>query len=413
MTSIPGDAVPIAIPTEVFDLPVHEMRRGYRSDVYFWRAKRTLERVGHRDIATVQVFQKQQAVLCGVEESLAILLLGVGHYRDSARAFDWFDELIELKKRIRSLYRGDPVKLREALEQRRWVEGALDQEWVSHAQDIKVYTLRDGDRVAPMETSLLIEGPIGEFIHLETLYLGVLARRTRIATNVSGVTRAANGKPVFFFPARFDHWAVQGGDGYAASIGGAESVSTDAQGEWWGMKGAGTIPHGLIAAFGGDTVAATQHFADAFPDTPLVALVDFENDCVKTSLEVARALKERLWAVRLDTSERLVDISVAATLGADAPTGVNSQLVENVRKALDDEGFGYVRIVVTGGFDAEKITRFEAEDVPTDAYGVGSAFLSGQFDFTADIVKLNGRPMAKVGRAFQPNERLVMRKLSS
>ena len=233
MTNVPSDAVPIAIPTEVFDLPVHEMRRGYRSDVYFWRAKRTLERIGHREVATVQVFQKQQAVLCGVEESLAILLLGVGHYRDPARAFDWFDELIELKKRIRSLYRGDPVKLREALEQRRRVEGALDKEWISHADDIKVYTLRDGDPMAPMETALLIEGPIGEFIHLETLYLGVLARRTRIATNVSGVTRAANGKPVFFFPARFDHWAVQGGDGYAASIGGAESVSTDAQGEWW------------------------------------------------------------------------------------------------------------------------------------------------------------------------------------
>ena len=118
-------------------------------------------------------------------------------------------------------------------------------------------------------------------------------------------------------------------------------------------------------------------------------------------------------AVRLDTSEQLVDVSVAAALGADAPTGVNRQLVENVRKALDDEGFDYVRIVVTGGFDADKITRFENAGVPTDAYGVGSAFLSGQFDFTADIVKLNGRPMAKVGRTFQPNERLVMRKLSS
>ena len=178
------------------------------------------------------------------------------------------------------------------------------------------------------------------------------------------------------------------------------------------MKGAGTIPHSLIAAFEGNTVAATQHFADTFPDTPLVALVDFENDCVKTSLAVARALKERLWAVRLDTSERLVDVSVAATLGAAAPTGVNRQLVENVRKALDDEGFDYVRIVVTGGFDAEKITRFEAADVPADAYGVGSAFLGGQFDFTADIVKLNGRQMAKVGRTFQPNDRLVRRKLS-
>lgn len=413
MDEVSENGLPIAIPTEVFDLPVHEMRRGYRSDVYFWRAKRTLERVGHRGIATVQVFQKGHATLCGVEESLAILLLGVGHYRDPIRAFEWFDELIELKKRIRSLYRGDPAQLKAALERRWQVETALDEEWVGHPEDLVVHTLRDGDQIAPWETTMLIEGPIGEFIHLETLYLGVLARRTRIATNVSAVAKAANGKPVFFFPARFDHWAVQGGDGYAASIGGAESVSTDAQGEWWGMKGAGTIPHGLIAAFDGDTVAATQHFADTFPDTPLVALVDFDNDCVNTALKVARQMKERLWAVRLDTSERLVDASVAVALGKEAPKGVNRVLVENVRKALDDAGFDYVRIVVSGGFDVQKIARFEADSVPADAYGVGSAFLYGHFDFTADVVCLNGQPKAKVGRAFQSNDRLVLRTLST
>ena len=98
MDEVSENGLPIAIPTEVFDLPVHEMRRGYRSDVYFWRAKRTLERVGHRGIATVQVFQKGHATLCGVEEALAILLLGVGHYRDPIRAFEWFDELIELSR---------------------------------------------------------------------------------------------------------------------------------------------------------------------------------------------------------------------------------------------------------------------------------------------------------------------------
>ena len=410
----PRDApLPIEIPIEVFDIPVHEIRRGYRSDVYFWRAKRTLEKSQRREKATIQVFQKQGAVLCGIEEALAIVILGAGHYRNPTQAFKLFDHLIESKRRIRSLYRADSNRLSKALREKDEISQALDFEWVSNLEEIRVRSLKDGDAIGPWETVLLIEGPLSEFIHLETLYLGVLARRTRIATNVSVVAEAANGKSVFFFPARFDHWAVQGGDGYAASVGGADSVSTDAQGEWWGMKGGGTIPHCLIAACHGSTVDATQRFAETFPDTPLVALVDFENDCVRTSLEVARALGDRLWAVRLDTSEQLVDVSLANNTNGQKQLGVTPELVRNVRTALDNEGFGKVRIVASGGFDVDKISRFENDGVPVDAYGVGSAFMRGNFDFTADAVKINDEPMAKVGRRYRANHRLVERSLTA
>ena len=204
---------------------------------------------------------------------------------------------------------------------------------------------------------------------------------------------------------------MQGGDGYAASVGGADSVSTDAQGEWWGMKGGGTIPHCLIAAYHGSTVDATQRFAETFPDTPLVALVDFENDCVRTSLEVAKALGDQLWAVRLDTSEQLVDISLANN--RQKQRGVTPELVRNVRTALDNEGFSKVRIVASGGFDVDKILQFENFGAPVDAYGVGSAFLRGNFDFTADAVKIDDKPMAKVGREYRANDRLVERSLTS
>jgi nicotinate phosphoribosyltransferase len=65
-----------------------------------------------------------------------------------------------------------------------------------------------------------------------------------------------------------------------------------------------------------------------------------------------------------------------------------------------------VHIVVSGGFDAEKILRFEQEGAPVDAYGVGSSLLRGHNDFTADIVRVDGRPCAKVGREERPNPRL-------
>jgi nicotinate phosphoribosyltransferase len=200
---------------------------------------------------------------------------------------------------------------------------------------------------------------------------------------------------------------VQTGDGYAAHVAGAVGVSTDAQASWWGGKGIGTVPHALIAACGGDTVEATRRFADVFyPDTNITALVDFDNDCVATSLACARALGGRLWGVRLDTSETMVDRSLWDDMGSFHPTGVAPQLVRAVRCALDAEGFRDVHIVVSGGFDAERISRFEEAGVPADAYGVGSSLLRGDTDFTADVVLVEGRPCAKAGRMLRPNPRL-------
>src|SRR5207247_9628834 len=108
---------------------------------------------------------------------------------------------------------------------------------------------------------------------------------------------------------------------------------------WWGSEGVGTVPQALTAAYGGGTVLASKKFAALMPDgVRLVTLVDFENDCVGASLRVARALGGRLYGVRLDTSETLVDTSVVPQMGTFKPTGVNPQLVWNVRRALDEEG---------------------------------------------------------------------------
>ncbi len=339
---------------EIFNLPVEKMRAGYYSDKYFVRAREILLADRHRPRVTMQVFGKQHAFLGGIDEAIAILKL-------------------------------------------------CSDDWSA----LEVHALYDGDEVEPWETVMLIEGPYDTFANLETLYLGVLARRTRVGTNTRRVVEAAAPKEVMFFPARHDHWLVQTGDGYAAHIAGAIGVSTDAQASWWGSEGIGTVPHALIAAYGGDTVLATRKFADLIdPKIRVVTLVDFENDSVRTSLEVARALDGRLYGVRLDTSEMLVDRSVLPQMGRFRPTGVNPQLVWNVRRALDAEGFREVRIIASGGFTVEKIEMFEREGVPVDAYGVGSSLFQGRFDFTADVVRIDGRPVSMVGREYRPNLRL-------
>jgi nicotinate phosphoribosyltransferase len=234
-----------------------------------------------------------------------------------------------------------------------------------------------------------------------------MARRTLVMRNVREVVDAANGKPILFFPARHDHWLVQTGDGWAAHVAGAIGVSTDAQASWWGGRGVGTVPHSLIAAFAGDTVAAARAFAERYADQMNVTvLVDFENDSVRTSLEVADALGDKLWGVRLDTSEAMVDRALWHEMGDFKPAGVTPELVERVRSALDAAGHQGVRIVASGGFDAAKIGRFEALGASVDSYGVGSSLLRGQNDFTADVVRVDGRDCAKAGRRYRPNPRL-------
>jgi nicotinate phosphoribosyltransferase len=344
------------LPPEIFDLPVEKMREGYYTDVYFNHARETLLRDGRHPRVVMQVFQKQQAVLGGMDEAIAILKLC---------SDDW-DELT-------------------------------------------VHALYDGDEIAPWETVMTIEGDYTLFAHLETTYLGVLARRTLVSTNVRRVVEAAREKPILFFPARHDHHRVQTGDGYAAHVAGAIGVSTDAQASWWGGRGIGTVPHALIAAYGGNTVLAATKFAEfGDEDVNVVVLVDFENDSVRTSLEVARAMGERLWGVRLDTSRTLVDRSLWDEMGDFDPRGVNERLVRKVRDALDENGFERVKIVVSGGFTADRIREFEAKNVPVDSYGVGSSLIRGDNDFTADIVLTNGLPSAKVGRGYRPNPRLEL-----
>ena len=392
----------------IFDLPVVELRAGYRAAVYFDRSRRILAAEGDDTRVTMQVFQRSDAmVACGIDEALAVLALGAGSFRDAEaadRAFAAYLAARDAARRARSV--GGEAWI-ERMRAQVEAEAAFDRHWRrAEPGELEVSALRDGDLVDAWEPVVELTAPYRLVAHLESVYLGVLARRTLVASNVRRVVDAAGGKPVLFFADRFDHWATQGGDGYAAFVGGAQGVATDAQAAWWGERGLGTIPHALIATFGGDTVAAVAAFARQFPGVPLIALVDFDNDSVATSLACAKEFGERLWGVRLDTSGTMVDRALWSEMGDFAPTGVNRRLVEKVRQALDAEGFDHVRVIVSGGFTAERIAAFEATGVPVDSYAVGSSLLKGSADYTADVVLREGRPCAKVGRVHRPSTRL-------
>ena len=218
--------------------------------------------------------------------------------------------------------------------------------------------------------------------------------------NVLEVVEAARGKQIFYFPARHDHWLVQTGDGWSAHVAGAIGVSTDAQASWWGGRGMGTVPHGLIAAYGGDTVSGRARCSPTAitDEMNITVLVDFENDSVRTALEVADALGDRLWGVRLDTSERPGRPLAVDEMGGFRPTGVNPRLVEKVRGALDGGRLpGTCGSWPAAASRPTRIREFESAGVPVDAYGVGSSLIRGDNDFTADVVCVDGRPCAQGG----------------
>ncbi len=350
------------------------------------------------------------------------------------------------------------VGVDKALTMLRHCSGYYDGDaFVNTADRLQVWAVQDGGEVHyngnPLEVQpvLRVRGRYRDFAILETPTLGILTRASRVATNVYDTLVAARGKPILFFPARFDAHEVQAADGYAYNIAVQRFnmdyagklgpfVSTDAQGDWWGGAGGGTVAHAAIACFLGDTAEAMLAFAQTLPPSiPRIALVDFNNDSVRDSLITCRAMFERyrtlveagqseeaeryrLYGVRLDTGGSLRDRSVPPLGDPALDLGVTPRLVFLVRQALDAAWESWdvpanwrerarqfcqaVKIVVSGGFNPEKITRFERLQVPVDIYAVGSALFSNNgptvTDFTADVVRIrvDGQwvDLAKVGR---------------
>lgn len=314
------------------------------TDCYFTKTK---EAATHNPIVEYQVFQKHSAILAGIELT-------------------------------RGLFAGKKAE---------------------------VHSLADGTVLAGGECVMTIKAHIQEVAELETLYLGMMDECTRVATEVRKAVKAANGKPVLFFPARFAAPEVQYYHGFAAGIGGAIGCSTQEQTKGFllgctvmnrpfnSIYPVGTMPHAMIAAFMGDTAAACLAFAKARPDEDIWALVDFHNDCAKTAIECAKALEDKglkLAGVRLDTSEKLEDNGLAhwPGFGTGRYKGVCPELVQHVRDVLDSHGFKDVKICVSGGFTPAKIELFERMKAAVDVYAIGEGFLKTTNAFTSDICRV-------------------------
>src|SRR5215475_8757507 len=98
----------------VFRLPVEKLRDGYYSDAYFNYTKELLDADGHHPRVVMQVFQRKESILGGIDEALAVLRQCSGH------------------------------------------RGA-DGKWVNSFKELEVHALHEGDVIEPWETVMTIE----------------------------------------------------------------------------------------------------------------------------------------------------------------------------------------------------------------------------------------------------------------
>lgn len=278
--------------------------------------------------------------------------------------------------------------------------------------DTTKYTIKylpEGTLINNLDVVLELEGKYEEFGIFEGVIDGILARSTSIATNSYHCKKAANGKQVIYMGDRGDHYINQEIDGHAVEVGGLVGHSTMAGSRNNPDVIFGSIPHVLIQHFKGDLLAAMICYKKLFPEEKeLIALVDYSNDVIKDSLIVLEAFGQQLHGVRVDTSKNMIDHMFDNEKNRDQYKGVCVEQIKRLRKALDENGGKHVKIIVSSGFDPEKIAHFEASKAPVDAYGVGDYILKINHQYTCDAVKNNHQLEAKEGRKYNHNENLKL-----
>lgn len=322
-----------------FSASHEEIMKGETTDVYFKRTMKILEAKGLENTEVLaEIFPTHDGLLCGIEE-------------------------------VKNLLEGRKVKA--------WAQ-------------------REGTPFKEKDTILRIQGPYGEFGVYETAMLGILASSSGWATAARECKEAAGEKLVISFGARHVHPAVAPVMDRAAVIGGADGASSILGAKILNIKPSGTMPHALILIMG-DTVKAAEAFDEVVePEVPRVILVDTFHDEAEESLRVARALKERLAGVRLDTPKER--------------GGVTPDLVHEVRARLDQAGFQFVKIFVSGGLNPAKIRVLS--EAGADAFGVGSYISSARpIEMTMDLKEVKGVPLAKRGRIPGPIDNPLLERI--
>jgi nicotinate phosphoribosyltransferase len=314
--------------------PSHEILSGDSADVYFARAETILDREGRNPLVTMEVFARQQGVLCGIDEARNLL----GHVLADA----------------------DPTETR-------------------------LESLQDGDPIDPKEIVLRIRARYRRFGLYETAMLGMLSQSTGWATAARDCVEVAAPEPVISFGARHVHPDITDILDYAAIVGGCVGASTPAGARLAGLAPTGTMPHSLVLIFGDTVDAAVAFDRHVDADVPRIVLVDTFKDEAEEALRVARALGDRLYGIRLDTpAERgRVTAELVHEVRARLDQAGFGHVQITVSGGLNPDRIRYF-----------KEAGAPVDSFAVGSYISGAT----PIDFTGDIKEIDGAPIAKRGR---------------
>ena len=246
---------------------------------------------------------------------------------------------------------------------------------------VTVRAMKEGTVFNPGDPVFEVMGEYGSFLEMETPLLGFLSQASGIATRAARCKIAADGRPVASFGTRRMHASLSPVIEYAAFIGGCDGVSTKIGGDFLAEEPTGTMPHSLVLHMGDVVKAAEAYDRVIDSKVPRVVLVDGLGDERFEAVRVAKALGDRLYAVRLDTPS--------------SRRGSMKQIAKEVRWELNLHGFNKVKICITGGIGEDQIRELNPY---ADYFGVGGEIASGlPLDFSANIIEVNGIPISKRG----------------
>jgi len=265
-----------------------------------------------------------------------------------------------------------------------WAVFAGVEECVSLLRDFSadVRMMQEGTLFAPYQPVMEIHGKYLDFCRYETTLLGFICQASGVATMAARCKKAAGNHQVISFGARRMHPAVAPLVERNAYIGGCDGVAVGLGAHLAGIEPNGTMPHALILVMG-DTVRATEAFNEVVdPHVKRISLIDTFNDEKIEAMNVARALGQDLYGIRLDTP--------------GSRRGDFNEIMAEVRWELDLRGYQDVKIFLSGGIDEYRILQYNAL---ADGYGVGTSISNAPvIDFSMDIVEVEGEPLAKRGK---------------
>ncbi len=260
----------------------------------------------------------------------------------------------------------------------------------------KLYAVREGMIVFQNEPIVQIEGSLPEVQILETLVINIVHYNTLIASKSARCYLASKGKALVDFGLRRAHGLEAGLYGARACyITGFAGTSNLEAGRKYRIPVFGTMAHSFVMVFE-EEEEAFRAFARSFPDKTAFLIDTYDTfEGVKKAI---RLMKEgiKVVGVRIDSGDLLEECV-------------------KVKELFQKEGFGDIKIVVSGGLDEEDIHKLVSQGAPVDIFGVGTKVLTSAdapyLDIAYKLVEYEGKPKFKLspGKQTFPYKRQVIR----